>query len=651
MAVLLAASGSAHGQALLVDRLANGSELIHVTQPLSDATSVGWVTLGDDGERVTSVIAGGALTLTADVEAACAALPEGVAPPVVVAVGGAAAAELRTLLDRLLAGRAAAQVRRPARRPLVEGGVERRLGEAGSDAVLRLELPLPDLTDPRRSACEVLWELVPELLGRDRPGLNARQDGLVATLEARVDPELADVTLRRLRLDLARVAAEPRLDEGRVEAARERLRVRRQARLEAQPEAAHLLLDLWLEGGVSGLQGFLFGLEGVTVSSLREAAEGWLGQHPGAAVVVLPPQVFSPRFAPAPYLLQLDNDLSVAVLERPASPLAALCLRPVLVPDVDGRVSATVLARLAGELRTSESAPGWIRVRTDPTRLELAAPADQFAELCEVLQAGLQRVAGEGQSVAVDDAAVRRRALQLMAAGLGLGSGEDVEATDLLRPDNLALGLVAPDGEAAVEALRKFLGGWAVPRAGLESTALDQELRTRVASPGSSSALVVELRVAGATTPWVAVIVGETVRARAAVAFPKWRVETVRSLIPGRRAVLLVVEAEGRLDELESRLRRSWSRLVAPLDEATLAPLRRRAAANLSVGASGAVGRACLSAAVASGEVPWQEPAELEMAILGLSAEEVNESLAALTAWDQLLTTGAGALPLSQPAE
>ena len=92
--------------------------------------------------------------------------------------------------------------------PLIEGGVDRRLGAPGGEAQLRLEMTLPAPDDWRRSPLEVLWEMMPALLGSQLPGVMARVDGDVARIESRIEAEAADLELRRLRLQLARIAAE-----------------------------------------------------------------------------------------------------------------------------------------------------------------------------------------------------------------------------------------------------------------------------------------------------------------------------------------------------------------------------------------------------------------------------------------------------------
>ncbi len=217
--------------------------------------------------------------------------------------------------------------------------------------------------------------------------MRSRVDGHVGVLEARVDADRVDVALRQLRLGLARISEDPRLRDDQVEAAARRLTVQRRAFLEKHPEAALHLLVLWSEGGIGAVREYLFAAEGVTLAGVREAARGWLPQHPGSVVVVLPPQALNPRFASPPQVLQLESGLTAAILERPGAPLSVVCLRPVVVPDLDDEMAATILTRIARELRAGAERPGWIEVTSTPPRLEMAASADRFAELAEALRA------------------------------------------------------------------------------------------------------------------------------------------------------------------------------------------------------------------------------------------------------------------------
>jgi hypothetical protein len=632
---------AAHSQALHVSRIGVATELLLVTQPLSEATTVAWPL--PDG-TVMSTTSGG-LTLAVDVQEALSGFE--VVPPVVVAVGGAQPSDLRPVLEIGLDRRIPEPVATPPAR-LVEGGVDRRLGEPGSEALLRLEMALPGPDDWRRSTVEVLWELLPELLATELPGLVSRIEGDLGRLDARVDPELAEVKLRQLRLQLARLAEDPRLDSSRVETSRRRLQVRRQALTGIHPDGAAELVRLWLAGGVTAVREFLFGVEGVTLESIRDAARRWLPQHPGHAVLLLPPRVFNPRFAPGPERVQLANDVVAVVLERPGAGLSAVCLQPVLVPDVDGRLTGTVLARLAAEVRSSAGAPGWVRIQDEPPLLELAAPAEDVSELIEVLQTALARVAGDDRPVTEQDPGARRRALHLMGRLLGLTESVGLSPSELLQPGNLALGVVAPDSEAAVEALRKFRIGGGPGRSRPASRALDAVPRTREAAPGDDSALVVSFELYPSGDEVAALVVGAVIERRARRLLADAQVEVLRPLVPGRTVLLLTVRAPATLDEVESLLLEAWEGITEPVEEIEIADIRRRLAAEVASRTSGPVGQARRCAAVAAGSVGWRLPSDLERELLTTAPDVITEALTAVDSFDRLENTGAGMLPIPE---
>ena len=633
---------SAAGQALHVERLAGGSELVLVAVPLSQATTVAWP--GADGS--VSSMTSGDMTVVADLERILQGLVE--PPPVVVVVGGVQPKELRPALVLGLGDRRAIAPT-PTPPVLIEGGVDRRLGAPGSDAQLRLEMTLPGPDDWRRSPVEVLWEMMPALLGSRLPGLVARIEGDVARLESRIDAEAADFELRQLRLQLARIAADPQVDADAVNAARRRLRVRRQALLGVHPEAAETVVRMWAKGGVTAVEEYLFGVEGVTVDTVRDAAQRWLPQHPGHAVLWLPPRVFNPRFAADPTRVQLANDAVGMVLERDTAGLSALCLQPVLLPDLDGQLSGTVLARVAAEIRTSEGAPGWVRVGGRPPVLELAAPDDGFAELVEELQRAVELVAGDELLFADQDPNARRRALQLMATVLGLAEDVGLSPAELLQSRNLALGVVAPDGETAIEALQKFQIGGRADRAFAEGRALSTVPRLREAAPGRESAMVLALDVVSGGSPVIPAVVGALAEERTRRLIEGAEVEVLAPIVPGRSLVLLVVDVEGTLDDLERRLVAAWPRIVAPVSDEEVARVGRQVAADVTAGMSGAVGHARRCAAVAAGTGYWQLPSDLQMEALTLSAEVVSGLLAAFGSWQDVQTTGAGVLPIPEP--
>ncbi|MCU0233166.1 MAG: hypothetical protein MUE90_03945, partial [Thermoanaerobaculales bacterium] len=323
---LLGPLPQAASQTLHATRLDNGSELIVVGVALAEATTVAWPgpASAEGGPRV---VTAGELTFVAELEAALTAAA-GDPPPVIIVTGAALPGVVRSTVERALGGVAPTPLPTLASRGLEEGRTERRLGPPGSDAELRLEVALPPPGDPQRTPVEVLWEL-------RLAGLRTRVDGDRGLLEARVDAAAVDPTLSRLRLGLARVAEEPRLQDAMVEAAARRLAVRRRAILEEHPAGALHLLSLWRAGGAAAVREFLFAGDGVTGATVRDAARRWLPRHPGAAIVILPPQVFDPRFATPPQILTLDSGMSAAILERDATALAVVCLRPVVVPDLD----------------------------------------------------------------------------------------------------------------------------------------------------------------------------------------------------------------------------------------------------------------------------------------------------------------------------
>jgi len=636
----------AGGQALHVTHLGNGTELVFVAQPLSNATTVAWPTVDSTVSGETGLVISGDLTLAADLEAALGGENPGPAPAVVVAVGGVSATDLRAHLDRLLEGRLADEP--PTRPPndFVEGTFARRLGSPGSEAEIRLEVDLPPPADPVRSTIEVLWELLPDVLSEDIEGLRSRIDGGHGVLEGRSDPELAELTVRRLRLGLARIATDSRLQAGQVETASMRLQVQRKALLEQTPEGAEHLLGLWKLGGVEAIAEFLFAGEGVTLDGVRDAAREWLPQHPGRIVIVLPPRTFNPRFAAPPETVHLENGLAAAILDRPGVELAAMSLRPVMVPDVDGELSATILARLAGELRAGEERPGWVRVNVSPPLLEVAAPVDSFGELSEFLHAALVRVAADTRSVAGVGGGARRRALGLMGGLLGISGGSALSPFELLRPGNIALGVVAGDGEAAAEALRKFWIGGGERRTDTAGLQVAPIPRTRVAAAGDESVLVVALELNFAGDEAFVLVVAELLARRAEHLVPEGSAEILAPFVPGRRMLLVVATAASQIDELDNSLRERWQEFTRPTNDEELVEIRRRVAATSSAAWSGVVGRSRRCAAVAAGAAVWRAPSDLEMQILSVSAEAVSVSLRSLADWTSLETTGAGVLPI-----
>jgi hypothetical protein len=645
LSVVVGAALPVAGQALYIDRLGNGTALVVVAQPLADATTVVWPSTVDESASAT-IVTSGDLTLVATIESALALDETAPAPRVVVAVGGVSVPDLRALLERTLAARPPRPARTVVEQELVEGRLERRLGAAGSEAEIRLEVNLPPPSDPTRSAVEVLWDLLPEVLTDDLAGVRSRVDGNRALFEAQTESLSADLAVRQLRLGLARFSENPAVQTEIVEAAARRLRVRRQALLEEHPQSAELIFDLWLAGGAAAVREFLFGVEGVTVQSVRQVAMNWLPQHPGNIIMTLPPRSYNPRFATPPAVFQLDNGLSAAVLERTGTPLATLCMRPVVIPGLDDELAATILARLARELRELEQRPGWVRVDAQPPQILLAAPADQFSELTEVLHAALALSEEDQRPVMAEGGTARRRALRLMAGILGIAEGSSLSPASLLRTGNLSLGVVAEDVEAASEAVRKF---WAVEGSlvdGATARSVAPIPKTREAAAGGQSVLVVALEFAAVTDETLALVVAELLASRGAALLAEGTVEILQPFVPGHRLLLVVASVAATMDVVESMLREEWASFTMPTTEEDLADIRRRVAAANAAVWSGATGRACRCAAVASGAVGWRTAADLEMTILSVPAEAVNATLESVTDFEGLLNTGAGVLPI-----
>lgn len=648
IAVALGTGGAAGAQALSESVLGNGTRVVVVAQPLADVTSCAWRE-GDDDTQVRTTVSG-QLTMAADLRAALATDRDvegdgssAAAPAVIVVVGPTPMSEVEAVLGPILDGRPPRPQPQRSVRVLQEGGLERRLGPLGADAELRLEMPLPPPENPARTSIEVLWELVPGILDGIGTGMTGRVSEDVAALRVTVDPELAEVAVRQLRLGLARMATDPRVEPDAVEVARRRVAVRRAARLEVPADGAAAVLRRYETAGMDGVREMLFGSTGVTPDGVRAAAASWLPRHPGAALLILPPRVFNPRFASPPVEVRLDSDLAAAVLERSAAPLATVALRPVVSPDVDGELAAVVLTRLAGELRGSAGASGWTRVTTAPATLEIAAPADAFPELVEELQRALMAVSGDDTPVLGEPTDARRRALQLASTQLGLGASDRVVPSQLLRPSNLAVGAVVPDAEAGIDALHKLLV--IEPRAA-EIDSLPAIPRTREAVAGTRSCLIVLLEVPGLVDAPALAVLEELLAIRAPSLLAPAEAEVVRPLVPGRRTLLLVVTAEATLDALERALAESWPSLVAEADETELATVRRAAAAGELAGSSGATGAARRCASVAAGEDRWRPTAEIEMSILGVETAPIEAALEAFRRYADLETLGAGVLPI-----
>ncbi|MCG6947514.1 MAG: hypothetical protein LJE93_01170 [Acidobacteria bacterium] len=644
--VMLAVALPAGGQALFSEYLGNGTELLVVTQPLTDATTIIWPVV-ENGRNVSKAVVSGDLTLVDTLESALALEQATTVPPVVIAVGGVSVPDLRTLLDRIIDGRPPYSISQSPETPVVEGRVERRLGAPGTEAQIRLEVNLPSPSDPKRSSIEVLWDVLPDVLANgDLSGVRSRVEGNRALLEAQADSSSADLASVRLRRGIARFAENPAVQEERVDASAQSLRVRRQALLEEHPDAAELLLELWLSSGTPAVREFLFGVDGVTLQTVRAAAMAWLPQHPGSILITLPPRSFNPRFAAPPVTMQLENGLSAIALGRSGLSLAALCMRPVVIPDLDEEVAATVLARLARELRESEQRPGWVRVDVEPPQILIAAPVEQFSELTEALRFASAQAEGDNRPVMPGGGSARRRALRLMAGTLGVAEGSSLSPSTLLASGNLALGIVAEDAEAASEAIRKF---WAGETSRVSSAAVGQIAavpKTREAAAGSDSVLVAALEFPAMLDESLVLVMAELLEARGTELLAEGSIEVLQPFVPGHRVLLVVAEAQAGLDELEAALQDIWPRMTASATEDELNPVQRRAAATSAAAWSGTTGQACRCAAVASGAARWRPATDLELAILSIAPEEINAALESVSIWGQLPNTGAGVLPI-----
>jgi hypothetical protein len=642
------AAGGGHwvaAQALYVDRLESGAELLVVAQPLADATSVVWPTSSEGKEGAMSVTSGD-LTLVADLESALAGDETTAAPPVIVAVGGVPVSDLRALLERVLGQRPLAAPPKPSDGPIEEGRFERRLGGSGSDTEILLEVNLPSPADSTRSDIEVLWDLMPEILADDLAGVRSRVDGDRGLLEARTSSSSTEIAVSSLRLGLAQMAENPAVQSGPVEAAVRRLRVRRQASLEEHPQSAELMLDLWVHGGADAVREYLFGVDGVTMQSVRSAASSWLPQHPGNVVVTLPPRSFNPRFASPPSVLHLASGVSAAVLERSGAPLATLCMRPVVVPGLDDELAATVLARVARELRELEQRPGWVRIDSNPPQILLAAPPDQFSELTEVLRAALTQAGEDERPVMASGGSARRRALRLMAGTLGIAEGSSLSPASLLRTGNLSIGIVAEDVEAASEAVRKFWTFGGGSAGGASARAVAPVPRTREAAAGNDSVLVVALELPMAVDEAQTLVLAEVLASRGDELLAQGTVEILRPFVPGHRVLLVVASAAAPLDVVESSTRDGWGTFTGPASDEELADIRRRVAAAYAGTWSGTTGRACRCAAVASGAAVWRSASDVEMAILMVPLEVIDANLGSVADFEALQNTGAGVLPI-----
>jgi hypothetical protein len=303
---------------------------------------------------------------------------------------------------------------------------------------------------------------------------------------------------------------------------------------------------------------------------------------------------------------------------------------------------------VARELRAGDDRPGWIRLRNTPPLLEIAGPAGSFGELLEQLARARDAVAADDRPVEVGNAGASRRALDLMANRLGITQVEAPTPASLLRPGNLAVGVVAVDGESAAEALAKF---WSAPAA-VSDTTLVEDIpvagRSRIAAAGDESAVAVALDLPYASAAAVGLVTSELLELRLRTLLPDARNRVLQPFIPGRSLLVVEVRSTGTVDEVETMLRRAWPGLTAGVDDDELAPVKRRAAAAASAAMSGVAGHARHAAATAAGVESWRQPAEFELDVLSIEAAAVAAVLARVSAFDALDTTGAGVLPIGE---
>lgn len=640
-AALLVSPSLLKAQALSAEKLSNGTELLLITRPLAELDALCFSDARAEG-GARCLIAPELLFASVIEEE----FSEGPAPKGVVIMAGAGQRGIVDRLRALLTNRPPAQGSMPApAAPRSEGSVERRLVPPGAASKIELEIPLPDAADPRRSAMEVIWELLPGKLAKEFPGIRARTRASSGILELEVDGESAELRLSALRLALTRLAADPSIRAEAVAAEAHRLQVARMAHLEAPESAGREILRRWEESGADAVREYLFGLKSVDLPLILEAMQSWLRVHPGRAIISLPPRIFQPRFAPGPLVKTLDNNVSVAVLERPQVGLSALVLRPILLSGIGGDAEAVVLARVGGALRSGGLPLPSVEVQTDPPRLELVAEADNFALLCEALQRALSEVASDTNPIA-GSLESRDRSLQLLGRILGLNSGEDLSAADILAPGNIALGALAPDAETAIEALQKFgVGGEKAPDQ-LLSTTIESAFRHREAASGSTSAVAaaVPLEAGWPVPQFIRTLFEE----RSAEIWPEARVRVLEPLIPGRRFLVLVVEADGPGAELEQRVREKMEALAAPVDEETLPALRREVVLEETRRVSGIIGRARLCSEIAAGAAEWRAPTRQEMRIMGAEPDEINQELEKIRLLTEIEWTTVGPMALNE---
>jgi len=127
---------------------------------------------------------------------------------------------------------------------------------------------------------------------------------------------------------------------------------------------------------------------------------------------------------------------------------------------------------------------------------------------------------------------------------------------------------------------------------------------------------------------------------------PSDEIEVLDPLLPGRRTLVLLVQGEADLDKLESTVSQQWKTWLAPPKDPELTSVRRRVSSRLAARASGSIGEALVCAGMAAGGDPWRPAADLERDVMAESAEELTSVLSAWLEWKELVTAGAGPLPV-----
>ncbi len=155
-----------------------------------------------------------------------------------------------------------------------------------------------------------------------------------------------------------------------------------------------------------------------------------------------------------------------------------------------------------------------------------------------------------------------------MTAGvLGVAEGSELAPITLLRQDNLALGVVAEDGEAAAEAVNKFWARGGGPDRGTSVRPMPPVPKTREAVAGTQSSVVVTLELPLALGVAQPLVLADILLGRGSLLFPEATVEVLAPFVPGRSVLLLVVTAVSPLEDLEAAIEKGWKAVTAPVTE------------------------------------------------------------------------------------